>query len=266
MTAQPVNVREVYFQQPDISGDAKTICSYGIFLVGAITSLVIGILALLHAHGVLDCGALIGSISTKGAVTNISGGALGIIFCLSLKPIIVAILRCSTKFTLPEEYPKNAPFSTYTPYYNAGNLTYFVTDEKGKQTTYHMVGAADRTAMEKQLQNKNIRRTPRVALETHAEYDNHGNHALNPFADSYSNFHAWNLAFEKLPQNTNCFTLYGLNNQFDLDPQEPVAFLLLHCVLKITAPGARSIHMFATQAEARAYTQALQGYTDCTAP
>ena len=114
MPAESVSIKEVQFHEPDFQCDGTFVFGYAAVSAISVTLFVIGILALLQARGILDCGASIGSISTLKAGLCIGSGALILVFLLSLKPIIVACLKRSSEFTNPGEYPQDAPRSTFT--------------------------------------------------------------------------------------------------------------------------------------------------------
>lgn len=257
--SQALTGAAIQFHEPAMTWDAPTVCLYGVPLAAAITALVIGILALMQAHGVLDCGSWIGSISTRGAITNVSISALGIIFLFSLKPIIVAIVKCSTKFADVSDYPKNAPAYTYTSYGD----TYCVTHDDGRQTTHRFVGSANRFAFEEELRVAGMTKTPLLALKTGATFEAHGKDAAESFslgliANLYINYDSWREAFEEmgfgLQMGDGVYAYYNASNfDFELQKQLQRTDLPYHFILQINPQGERSIHMFAALDSAKGY-------------
>ncbi len=131
-----------YFEQPSISSPCVTaivICS-----AMAVAVLVIGVLALLHARGVVNCGS-IGSIPPQGArAFLVLGGA-----CLLLMISVYPVYRM-----LSYRPPSYTPLGDRTIHINRG----------WTRETRSFVDVAQAQYVMKGLENENIKRSDTIRL------------------------------------------------------------------------------------------------------
>ncbi len=235
------------------------VCPYLSTLVvaaAATTALVVGVLALLHSHDILNCGP-IGCIPTEGSYTLLAGsGVLLLAVAVALKVICDRkdkLIKSHASMYDPAWYPAKAPPSTFAIFGN----TVFVTQSDGNQEVHHFSPNDELNKYVCSLGDHKVQFCSKLEIETGAEVHFHEKNLeehrrLQSFVMFLKDFKSWKNKFKDMRQAGKDHELCQLGYISEFGP---IHFTdrTIYSVLQIDPSGKKTIHLFMTLDGAQAY-------------
>ncbi len=217
-----------------------------------VTVLVVGILANLHAQGVLDCRPL-GAISWGGSVALLVVGGW-FLFSLICATCSITARHYNVKFSESDSEwtPKKNLLNSYT--FLGSSIS--VTQEHGSQEMHLFPSEMNAHEYIDKLIEKNYCQHSKLAAETGATIHKHVEDSpvhltLDTFIEYILDVEPWERAFQGLPPEENAYAFYSHEITAPV-PQDVTLYSVLSHV-----GGERAIHFFMNQALAREYILTL---------